>query len=251
MTEHNQLITVDYSDSDIARIHMHDEEGKNALSEPFVNELCMHIQTIINNENIKVILLSGTPSVFCSGADIHTLHELTHGNLKPVDILLPKVILDIPIPVIAAMEGHATGGGLALGLCADIVILSEESRYGCSFMNMGFTPGMGTTKLLEQFMSPAIAHEILYTGKMKQGRELKEKSHINYILPKHDVLSHAYTIAFSIAEKNRNSLRLLKRYLSLEKRKYFEETFTIESLMHEISFAQPELQQNIRDNYVT
>lgn len=229
---------------------MQDDAGKNALTEAFVQELCDQIQSVVNQETVKVIVLAGTSPVFCSGADLHTLKELTSGNVKPVDILLPKVVLDIPVPVIAAMEGHATGGGLALGLCADIVILAEESRYGCSFMNMGFTPGMGTTKLLEQFMSPAIAHELLYTGKMKQGREFKGKSHINYIVPKHDVMSHAMTIALSISEKNQKSLKLLKRYLSLEKRKHFEETFTIETLMHEISFAQPELLQNIKDNYV-
>jgi len=48
-------------------------------------------------------------------------------QIKPVDIVLSKMILDIPVPVISAMEGHAIGGGLALGLCADIAILAEES----------------------------------------------------------------------------------------------------------------------------
>jgi polyketide biosynthesis enoyl-CoA hydratase PksI len=139
---------------------MQDVAGKNALSAPFLEELIPILEALKNDTNIKVVLMSGTPEIFCSGADIDTLIKLCKREIKPVDIILSKMILDLPVPVIAAMEGHAIGGGLAIGACADIAILAAESRYGCSFMNMGFTPGMGITKLLEHFMSPAMAQEM-------------------------------------------------------------------------------------------
>ena len=167
-----------------------------------------------------------------------------------MDIILSKMILDIPVPVISAMEGHAIGGGFALGLCADIAVLAEESRYGCSFMNMGFTPGMGITKLLEHYMSPAIAQEMQYTGNFYQGRSLIGKTNFNYIIPKAEVLERAQILAETMAEKPRKALSVLKRYQSMERRKTFEETYSIETMMHELTFDQNEILKTIEENYV-
>lgn len=234
---------------EITIIELQDIAGKNSLSPLFVEELIQGFQKAIENLALKVIILSGLPDIFCSGADKETLEELTQGKLKPVDILLPKILLNIPVPVVAAMEGHAIGGGLAVGLCADIVILAEESRYGCSFMNMGFTPGMGMTRLLEQFLSAGISHEMLFTGMNYKGRNLKGKTGFNYILPKKEVMPMAIQLAGAIAEKSRESLVILKQYLSLQKRKLYEETHSIETLMHELTFKREDTLNKIKENY--
>ncbi len=249
-SQKQELIKIKFIDTSIANICMQDVEGKNCLSHSFVKTLEQKIKIISEKDTVKVIILSGIASIFSAGADLNTLKQLCNGEIKPVDILLPKTLLNIPIPVISAMEGHATGGGLALGLCADIVILAEESRYGCSFMNMGFTPGMGITRMLEYFISPAIAHEMLYTGTFKKGKELKGKSSFNAILPKSEVIPRAIEIAQAIAEKPRESLIILKRYLSLRKRMIFEETLTIESMMHGLTFNKNSILQQIEENYV-
>ena len=243
-------VTLDIKDQNIAIIKMCDKLGKNSFSDSFVLELEAIIDKVSNHDEVKVVLLSGLPDIFCSGADLETLKNLTRGNIQPTDIKLAKLLLDIPIPVISVMQGHAIGGGLALGLCADIVILSEESRYGCSFMNMGFTPGMGITKLMEHYMTPSVAHEMMYTGINKKGSELKTKTNFNYILPKKDVGNVAQNLCSIIAEKPKKSLMLLKRYLSISRRQIFEETFSIESMMHEISFNQKDILDNLENNYV-
>jgi polyketide biosynthesis enoyl-CoA hydratase PksI len=244
------LIHITYENEGIVHIKLNDQRGKNCLSPDMVHELTQHLQTIKSNDHLKVLILSGLPDVFCAGADMETLVKLGKGQIKPVDILLSKAILDIPFPVISAMEGHAIGGGLALGLCADIVIMAEESRYGCSFMNLGFTPGMGTTRLMEHFLSPAIAHELLYTGQNRKGADFKGIANFNHIVPKKEVESLASQLAMSIAEKPTLSLRVLKRYLSIERRKTFEETYSIETMMHELTFNQQDIHHLIKENYV-
>lgn len=246
----NALITLSKDASGICTLKMDDVLGKNALTPAFVELLVEHLNHIKNDENIKVLLLTGLPDVFCSGADLDTLVKLCKRELKPVDIILSKMMLDIPVPVISAMEGHAIGGGLALGLCADVAVLAEESRYGCSFMNMGFTPGMGITKLMEHYMSPALAQEMQYTGKFYQGRDLIGKTNFNYILPKADVLDKANALAESMAEKPRKALSVLKRYQSMARRKLFEETYSIETMMHELTFNEEEILKIIKENYV-
>ena len=241
----------------IGVIHMADQQDKNVLSLAFARQLRHCISAASEHPEVKVLLLKGLEDVFCAGGDLTMLIEVAEDR-QAVDnnadftktLLLTKMLLDIPVPVAAAMEGHAVGGGLALGLCADIAVLAEESRYGCSFMNMGFTPGMGITRLMEHFISPAIAYEMLYTGINYKGKSLRQKTHFNYILPRDKVLTKAMELCRAIAEKPRQSLTTLKRYLSIPRRRLFEEAFGVESLMHEITFKQSETIKHIEQNYV-
>ena len=247
----SELIKFSRDSTGIGTLSMTDVKGKNALTPHFVEELVECLNSVKTDTEIKVLVMKGLPDVFCSGADLDTLIKLCKRELKPVDIILSKMMLDIPVPVISAIEGHAIGGGLALGLCADVAVLAEESRYGCSFMNMGFTPGMGITKLMEHYMSPAIAQEMQYTGKFYQGRDLIGKTNFNYILPKADVLEKANALAESMAEKPRKALSVLKRYQSMGRRKLFEETYSIETMMHELTFNEEEILKIIKENYVS
>lgn len=249
-TKSNKLVSFKFNSSGIGTMQMKDAEGKNGLNPEFIEELIACLNEVKANEELKVLIISGLPNVFCSGADLNTLIKLCKKEIKPVDIILSKMILDIQIPVISAMEGHAIGGGLALGLCADIAILAEESRYGCSFMNMGFTPGMGITKLMEHYMSPAIAQEMQYTGNNYSGKSLIGKTNFNYILPKAEVLEKAEILAEALAEKPRKALSVLKRYQSMQRRKTFEETYSIETMMHELTFNEEEILTIIQENYV-
>ena len=229
---------------------MADHSGKNAFSEAFVAELEEVLRYTCDARDVKVLVLLGLPEVFASGAPRELLARLARGEVLPTDIMLSKALLDVPIPTIAAMQGHATGGGLALGLCADIIIMARESRYGASFMNMGFTPGMGMTRLLEHVLSPAIAQELLYTGEFRKGADFMGSSGINYILPRSQVCAKAFDVASQIAEKPRGSLELLKRTLSVKRRQSFEESRTLESMMHSISFTQDEVRDRIEGEYV-
>jgi polyketide biosynthesis enoyl-CoA hydratase PksI len=234
----------------IGVLKMEDPSGKNGLRPLFVEDLIRGLHEAKNNQSIKVLILAGMKDVFCSGADLETLIKLCKNEIKPVDIVLTKLLLDLPIPVISAMEGHAIGGGFAIGLCADIAVLAEESRYGCSFMNMGFTPGMGVTKLMEHYMSPAVAQEMQYTGTNYLGKDLVGITNFNYILPKDQVMEKAYILAHAISEKSRKALITLKRYQSMARRKVFEETYTLETMMHEITFDGNEIIKLIQENYV-
>jgi polyketide biosynthesis enoyl-CoA hydratase PksI len=220
-----------------------------ALSEHVVHELLAALHAVGSDRTVHAIVLAGGADVFCAGASRDMLRAIVDGRVAPTDIMLPRAILDLPVPVIAAMAGHAIGGGLALGLCADLVLIARESRYGASFMNMGFTPGMGMTRLFEHVLTRAVAHELLYTGEARRGHAFVGNAGFNYILPRADVMPKARELATRIAEKPRFALEALKRTLSQPRREAFEATRTIESLMHEGCFAQPDIARRIEDNY--
>jgi polyketide biosynthesis enoyl-CoA hydratase PksI len=237
-------------DEGVALAEMRDEVGKNALSEDMVHALGEVVATVARESSAKVLILFGLPEVFSSGAPRELLQRLARGELAPADISLAAALLDAPIPVIAAMEGHATGGGLALGLCADIVVMARESRYGATFMNMGFTPGMGMTCLLEHVLSPAMAHEALYTGELRLGRDFEGKSGIGHVVARAEVRGRALDVARRIADKPRDALVLLKAALAGPRRVAFARAREVESRMHAVTFSRPETLARIETDYL-
>lgn len=245
----SSLITIHHDNDGILVVHMHDKEGNNALGHHFIDHLYQILAQVAADESAKVCIFRGLPEVFCAGGDQQMLVELAEGKIAPTDILLSRAILELPIPTIAAMEGHAVGGGLTLGLCCDMVLLARESRYGCSFMNMGFTPGMGTTRLLQDAVGEYIAAEMMLGGQFFRGSHFEQRSLFNAVLPRDQVWNKAIEMASRIAEKPRFALQLLKNNLSLRKRLAFEEARTSEAAMHQISFSQKETLSLIRENY--
>jgi polyketide biosynthesis enoyl-CoA hydratase PksI len=233
-------------DAGVAILLLSDAENCNALSETLAGGLRDALQVLAGREDVRTVVLAGLPEWFSAGASQDVLVALAEQRIVPGDIDLPRAILDFPVPTIAAMEGHAIGGGLALGVCTDIVLIARESRYGCTFMNMGFTPGMGTTRLLEHVMAPARAHEMLYTGQTFRGAELIGTSSFNYVLPRTDVLPKALDLAARIAEKPRCALVELKQALSRTRKRIYEAAFEQEIAMHRVSFDQPDIAAMIR-----
>jgi polyketide biosynthesis enoyl-CoA hydratase PksI len=232
------LVRIDRSEGDgIASIAMTDPATGNALGELMVHSLSRAMTTVSQDRSVRVVILSGDGDTFSSGAPRDLLARLAAREVTPTDIWLPRVLLDCPVPVIAAMAGHAVGGGFALGLAADLVLLARESRYGFTFMTLGFTPGMGATRLAEHALSAAIAHELLHTGELRRGAGFIGAAGVNAVLPAADVHRHALSLAARIAEKPRSAVELLKRTLSLPRRRAYEEALTLESLMHEVTLV--------------
>lgn len=247
-TVRDPLVTLAF-DEGVALVQMADDQGRNALGEAFVEALVARLRAAAAAPEARVVLLLGLPEVFCSGAPRALLSELAERRLSPGDLTLPRVLLDLPLPVVAAMEGHAVGGGLCLGMCADIVLMAQESRYGANFMALGFTPGMGATRLLEHALSPAVATELLYTGELRRGDAFARCGGVNHVLPRAELRARALDIARSIAEKPRVCCEALKRALSLPRRRVYEEALGLETLMHTISFAREGVAADIGGRY--
>src|SRR5262245_35078294 len=128
------FVHLDVDTRGIATIRMQDEPRKNGLSRDMVDGLRQSFIRASEDERVKTVIIAGLPEYFSTGATEDILLEIVEKKIAPEDLVLPQWLFDIPVPTIAAMEGHSVGGGLALGMCADIVLMAEESRYGCTFM---------------------------------------------------------------------------------------------------------------------
>lgn len=233
----------------VARIALDDAATRNGLTTALSEGLSDALATAVARPEARVVLLSGRPDFFSSGATRELLDELLDGAREARDIGLPALLLGCPLPVVAAVQGAAVGGGLALALSCDVTVAAEERRYGFNFMDLGFTPGMGCTRLVVDAVGAAFAAEMMLTGKLYKGRELSGRGLFAHVVPEAEVLAQAEEIAARIADKPRGAVELLKESLALPRRLAWAEAISREHLMHRRCFEDPATRARIAERF--
>jgi polyketide biosynthesis enoyl-CoA hydratase PksI len=211
-------------------------------------------ETLTAAQSIRAIVVEGGARYFSAGASRAALISADPASTITNYVAeVPRLLLGLPVPTIAAMVGHAIGGGLVLGLWCDIALLGEESLYGVNFMALGFTPGMGATMLLEEAVGAPLARELLFTGRLMKGRELKAAGGpiAPMVVPCAEVRTRAIAIAQELAEVPRDALVLLKQTLSAKRSASLERALKDEQAMHAALFARAETRSRIAERYVT
>ncbi|MFF0361597.1 polyketide synthase [Streptomyces fungicidicus] len=242
---------VDYREiaPSVVQITMQDQEHKNTFSDQLITGLQDAFAKVAADERCKAVVLTGYGNYFASGGTKESLLLIQERRISFTDADIYGLALDCPVPVIAAMQGHGIGGGFAMGMFADFVILSQESIYTTNFMKYGFTPGMGATLILPRKLGMSLAGEMLLSAKTYYGHELMERGVPFPVLPRADVLHHALELAGTLAEKPRISLVTLKSHLVSELRAELPRYIEREVAMHEKTFHQPEVRALITSHY--
>jgi polyketide biosynthesis enoyl-CoA hydratase PksI len=230
---------------EIIQLTMQDRAHKNTFSPELVMGLLQAFDTISTHQHYKCVILTGYDSYFASGGTQESLLAIYEGREKFTDTNLYSIALNCQIPVIAAMQGHAIGGGFVMGLFADFIILGRECVYTTNFMKYGFTPGMGATFILPQKLGLSLAEELLLNAGNYRGAELEKRGIPFPVLPRAEVLNHALDLAQQLAEKPRHSLLILKAHLVASLRAQLAQVIEQEVAMHEKTFHHPEVKQRI------
>lgn len=230
---------------EIVQVTMQDRAHKNTFSRELVEGLLQAFATISTNQHYKCVILTGYDSYFAAGGTQEALLAIYEGREKFTDTNLYSLALNCQIPVIAAMQGHAIGGGFVMGLFADFVVLGRECVYTTNFMKYGFTPGMGATFILPQKLGLSLAEELLLNAGNYRGAELEKRGIPFAVLPRTEVLSYAHDLALQLAEKPRHSLVILKDHLVSSLRDQLTRVIEQEVAMHEKTFHHPEVKQRI------
>ncbi len=241
----NRAVVLEEVERGIAQITMQDKINKNSFSPELIAGLIDAFRQVQQDSQYKVAILTGYDSYFASGGTQQTLLSLHDGDGQFTDAPLYDLPLRCEIPVISAMQGHGIGGGFAMGLFADFVVLSRESLYTTNFMKYGFTPGFGSTYVLKEKLGTSLAQEMLMTANSFRGEELKNRGISFPVLPRTEVLDHAITLARSLADKPRISLVTLKNHLVEDLRNSLPGTTAKEIAMHQKTFHLPEVRERI------
>lgn len=244
-------VSLQIIDESIALITLHDEKHRNMFSDNVVLGLMAKFAEVQRNENIKSIVITGYDNIFCMGGTREQLLGIADQKNSFTDVpFLYRGLLECPIPVITAIQGHASGGGLLFGLNGDIILMAEEGIYTAVFTKYGFTPGMGATYILKQKFGHNLAMEMMYTAKSYTGDELHQKGAQVTFKKSKDVLKEALKIAKSLSEKPLITLKTLKKELSSRILEELPGYIERENFMHLQTFTKPEVKERINHFYL-
>ncbi len=201
----------------IALITFNRPKAMNALNNALLSELSDAIDKISNNEDIRALVLTGAgDKSFVAGADITeiaTFGPLQARNFSETGHNIIGKLQKLAIPVIAAVNGFALGGGSEIALACDFIYASDKAKFGLPEINLGIIPGFGGTQRLSRLIGKNIAKELIFTGKMISAEEALAIGFINKICPHESLMDEVYKIAGVIASKGRVSLRAAKQVI--------------------------------------
>lgn len=233
----------------VAVIEMADREGRNTFTRALVGGLGDALARIAADPTIKVAVIHGFDTIFCAGGTLEELLTLAEHKVTFDAHDFYRALLDCPVPVVAAMQGHALGGGLVFGMYADLVVLAQESLYAANFMKYGITPGMGATLLLPLKLGMPLAQEMLFSARGYHGGVLRDRGIGFPVVPRAEVINTALRLADDLADKADIALRLLKRAMNRDLLRGLPAVIEEEKLMHEASFAQPDVAERIAGRF--
>ncbi|MBV9493056.1 MAG: SDR family NAD(P)-dependent oxidoreductase, partial [Acidobacteria bacterium] len=231
------VVTATAHPDGVVVIAMEDRDAKNMFSDAFLAGVQQAFAHIAETPAYKVVVLTGYDRYFVSGGTKEGLLAIQQGKTKFTDSDIYHVALSCKLPVIAAMQGHAIGAGLAMGMFADVVLLGEESRYVSPYMGYGFTPGAGATYILPEVIGKDLAREGLLTAQHATGAEWRARGLRLNILPRADVLDTAMAMARQMARASRRRLLALKQALTAHIHDALAATYQRELAMHEQTFV--------------
>ena len=188
---------------------------KNTLDVKTSKEIYVGLKELEQDSCIRAILILGNEKLFSPGADIEELNNLDSGSAKSKGLFnFFDKIKEIEIPILAAVEGYALGGGMELALLCDIIIASKESKFGQPEINLGLIPGIGGTQRLNHALGKHNANYLCMSGEIITGQRAYELGLVSVILKKNNFLVEAIKVAKKITEKPKSSLILIKKLIS-------------------------------------
>ena len=191
------------------------QEEKNSLNIETSKEIYEGLKELEMNSSIRVMLIQGNQKYFSPGADIKELSNLNaeSASSKGLFNFFDK-IKEINIPIIAAVEGYALGGGMELALLCDIIIATKESKFGQPEINLGLMPGIGGTQRLKHSLGKYNASYLCMSGEIISGTKAYELGLVSILLNKVNFSEEAIKVADQIAEKPKSSLIEIKKLIS-------------------------------------
>lgn len=207
---------VRFSHSDhVVELLLDRPDNRNAMTPELLEAFDAALDRLAQESGVRAVIVGGAGSTFCSGADFRSsLLDDIAGPEDHFPVYRPFLrLLDLRVPVIAAMSGHAVGGGFGLALVCDIRIADEDARYGANFVRLGLSPGMGISHLLPRVIGLPLAMEYLVTGRLFDGTTAHRIGFANHAVPADQVLPTARAIAGQIAAASPTAVAMTKRAL--------------------------------------
>ena len=219
----------------------------NALSTGLVKELADALEEFDRDSSIRCIVITGAgDKAFAAGADIKEM-----SNKTPIDMMMGSFdewsrIRRLHTPLIAAVGGYALGGGCELAMHCDMIVASENARFGQPEILIGVIPGAGGTQRLARTLGKYRTMEMVLTGAQISAQEMFEHNLVNRVVPKGEHLNEALKLAQKVAEQAPVAVRLAKDAVLAAFETSLEEGLDIERKNFFLLFATEDMREGMR-----
>lgn len=216
----NDSVLVERIDDVLLGITLNRPGRLNAIDDSFIAAMHTALDRVQDEPGARAVVLTGAGRGFCAGADLHVAADL--GRQSSADLYRSQQRLadmavrlhELPVPVVAAVNGPAAGGGLALAAACDLRVASPLAHFAVANIRIGVSGGeMGLSWLLPQALGRARATELLLTGRRFDAVEALEWGFVNRIAEPGEVLAQARALARTVAGNPAFGVRLTKEML--------------------------------------
>ncbi|MCI4382110.1 hypothetical protein PGIGA_G00259870 [Pangasianodon gigas] len=212
-TQATSPLTISHQEDGIRRIILNNPKKRNALSLAMLTSLQENILTGIDDKDLRVIIISAQGPVFSSGHDLKELTS-THGRYYHTRVFrvcseVMTLIQDLPVPVIAMVNGIATAAGCQLVASCDIAVATDKSSFATPGVNVGLfcsTPGVAIGRAVPR----KVAMEMLFTGRPISAQEALVHGLVSKVVPEECLEEETLAIARRICESSRPVVALGK-----------------------------------------
>lgn len=218
------LVTVERSEG-LAIVRLNNPDRLNSLSPELSMALSNELNRLRSDDSLRALILTGEGRAFSSGTDINQFSNCTEDEARSVSQRgqsLCELVESFPVPVIAAINGVAAGGGCELAFACHLRVASSSASFSMPETKLGLIPAYGATQKLRREVGSIRAYELMLTGRSLSAVEAEVLGVVNRVVPESDVLSEALSLGSQIAKRAplaiRACLKAVNRglYLSLE-----------------------------------
>ncbi len=216
-----ELTTIDLqheAGSAVATIVLDRPDRLNALSRTTLREVATVARWLDDTDEIKVAILRGAGRAFCAGFDLDDFNSLGDGGSSRDSADLGRIaaeaLTDTRPLTIAAVHGHCVGGGLVLAAACDLRIASDDVRFSIPEVDLGIPLAWGGIPRLTRELGPAITKELVLTCRPFGAEEAHSLRFLNRVVPAHELVAAAETLADELASKPTFSLRATKTHVN-------------------------------------
>jgi 2-(1,2-epoxy-1,2-dihydrophenyl)acetyl-CoA isomerase len=224
----------------ILTITLNRPEVLNALCLKMFDELSMVFHEAARDETIKVIIITGAGRAFCAGGDVKndvsklsTMGPFELRNYIHTNVI--KKIVEMEKPVIAAINGIATGGGFDIALACDIRFASEKARFSEIFVKMGIIPDLGGVYFLPRLIGLSKAKLLAFTGDIIDSREAERIGLVDKVFPENQLMAAVEQLARQLAKGPSKTIAMIKvamnRSLSMDLNSSLDYTTNLQCLL--------------------
>lgn len=232
----------------VGLITLNRPKALNALNDQLIDELGQALKAFDADENIAVIILTGSEKAFAAGADIGAMANYTYMDVYKSDYITKnwEQIRQVRKPIIAAVAGYALGGGCELAMMCDFIIAAENAKFGQPEIKLGTLPGAGGTQRLPRAISKAKAMDMCLTARLMDAVEAERAGLVSRIVPLDKLLEEAINAATVISSMSLPSILMIKDSINRAYETTLSEGVQYERRLFHSSFATEDQKEGMK-----